>query len=139
MSQEPVEVTVVDDKRDTFGKRLGFLALGVLVLLFAILAYRQLARNGKDIRDTPPAKITVTVKPTPLPQPTIIIQPPVVVVPTPRVSFENQESNRGEQPRPRETQKPNPKPSQTQKPKPSPSPSPTCIKPLPVVPIGICP
>lgn len=135
---EPVDVTVVDDKRDTFGKRLAILAVGLLIMLFGILAYIQSAKNGEKLDRPivlPTPSVIVRVKPTPVPS---IIKLPggsrtVIIVPSPV-------PGKTSAPVPKSSQPPNkPKPKPTKKPKPNPKPSPSCTRPIPVVPIGICP
>lgn len=50
-SLPPVNANIVSDKRDTLGKRLGFLAFAILILFFAMNGYIQSAKNGHDLKD----------------------------------------------------------------------------------------
>lgn len=45
----PVEAEIVADKRDTLGKRLGTLAIVLLVLFFSIGGYVRSAQNGRQL------------------------------------------------------------------------------------------
>jgi hypothetical protein len=45
----PIPAVVVEDKRDTLGKRLAFVGLGLLVLFFLISSYIQSSQNGKQL------------------------------------------------------------------------------------------
>lgn len=47
--EEPIESVVVGDKRNTLGRRLGLLAIALLLLFFAISSYIQSAQNGRQL------------------------------------------------------------------------------------------
>lgn len=46
---EPVDATIVADKRYRLGRRLAILAVGLLLMFFAISSYIQAARNGAQL------------------------------------------------------------------------------------------
>lgn len=50
-SLPPVNANIVSDKRDTLGRRLGFLSFAILILFFAMNGYIQSAKNGHDLKD----------------------------------------------------------------------------------------
>lgn len=128
--EQPVETVIVGDTRYSFGKRVAAVGIALLFLAFLILAYKQSAKNGKDINDQEPVvvptpKVIITIKPNPPASTTSDIprQPGVVVITSPGPAGSNGRPGR-DAPTPRPAPSSKPRPSASQKPPASPTPKP---------------
>jgi hypothetical protein len=121
---EPVEVAVVEDKRDTFGKRVGIFAIGLLIFIIAVLTLIQSGKNGEKIDNKKP-NVVVTVKPIPIvtssPVKVLVPGPVVTVIKETRVPVPQKSSSKPQaSSKPQVSSSPKPQPSQSASPEPQP-------------------